>query len=330
MAVNNGPRVMVIGSINIDLVAGVDRLPREGETVWALGFEQHLGGKGANQAAVAGLMGAQAVMVGCVGDDVFGPRALQGLQQVGVDCSLVRTVAGTSTGAALITVGRRGENTIVVIPGANGAVTPADVERAAGAMAACDAVMVQFEVPEAVVLAVAQTIARLREAAARPLLVLNPSPFRASALPPAGTVDLLIVNELEAEEMTGHKVANPADAAEAARKLLPWLRPGGRVVVTLGEQGAVALSDGDMPAPLYIPARKVQAVDTTGAGDTFAGALVVQLCAGRSMAEALRFATTAAAITVTRPGAQSSFPRREEVEAALAGAPEPVPLLRKG
>lgn len=329
MAVNNGPRVMVIGSINIDLVADVERLPREGETVWAAGLQQHLGGKGANQAAVAGLMGAETLMVGCVGDDVFGPRATQGLEGAGVDCGLVRTVSGTPTGTALITVGARGENTIVVIPGANGALTAADVERAAGAMAACHAVMMQFEVPDEVVMAAAATIARLRKTAARPLLVLNPSPYRGTAVPPDGTVDMLIINEVEAEEMTGLKVQSPEDAAEAALRLLPRLRQGGHVVVTLGEQGAVAVSDGD-ETPLYIPAKKVRPVDTTGAGDTFAGALVTQLCAGRSMAEALRFATAAAAITVTRPGAQSSFPRRVEVEAALGDAPNPVPLMRKG
>jgi len=324
------PRVMVIGSINIDLVADVERLPREGETVWALGFQQHLGGKGANQAAAAALMGSAAVMVGCVGDDVFGPRAVEGLQRVGVDCGLVRTAAGMSTGAALITVGRRGENTIVVIPGANGAVTAGDVERAAEAMAVCDAVLMQFEVPDEVVHAAAATIARLREQGKRPLFVVNPSPFRASAVPPAGSVDILIVNELEAQEMTGTVVKTAADAVAAAQQLLPRLRPGGRVVVTLGEQGAVALSDDASQAPLYIPAKKVQAVDTTGAGDTFAGALITELCAGRSMADALRFATAAAAITVTRPGAQSSFPQRQEVEGALGDAPVAAPLDQRG
>lgn len=320
---------MVIGSINIDLVADVERLPREGETIGALGFQQHLGGKGANQAAAAARMGADAVMAGCVGDDVFGPQAIAGLQAVGVDCALVRTAKDTATGVALITVGRRGENTIVVIAGANGTLAGGDVERAACAMADCDAVMMQFEVPDAVVLAVAETIARLRERDGRPLFVLNPSPFRASAVPPAGTVDILIVNEIEAEQMTGLKVVSPADAAQAARRLLPTLRAGGRVVVTLGAQGAVALG-GDADTPLYIPARPVEAVDTTGAGDTFAGALVAELCAGRSTREALRFATAAAAIAVTRPGAQSSFPRREEVEPALDGAPEAAPLVERG
>lgn len=327
MATGKRPRVMVLGSINIDLVADVERLPREGETVWALGFQQHLGGKGANQAAVAALMGAESLMAGCVGDDVFGPQAVTGLQAVGVDCTLVRTAADTPTGAALITVGRRGENTIVVIPGANGGVTAADVEPAAAAMAGCDAVMMQFEVPDEVVLAVADAIAGIREQAPRPLFVLNPSPYRSSAVPPPGTVDVLMVNEVEAQEMTGIPVETAADAARAAQQLLAQLRQGGHVVVTLGEDGAVALSDDGERTPLYIPAKKVQAVDTTGAGDTFTGALMTELCAGRPMREALRFATAAAAITVTRHGAQSSFPRRAEVEAALADAPEAAPLV---
>lgn len=320
---------MVIGSINTDLVAAVERLPRKGETVAAYGFEQHLGGKGANQAASAALAGARVAMVGCVGDDGFGRQALQGLQQMGVDCRLVRTVPDTPTGTALITVGRRGENTIVFVPGANASVSAADVERVAAEMAAADAVLLQFEVPDEVVQAAAAAVARLRASAGqpgdRPLLVVNPSPFRPSALPPDGSVDVLVVNELEAREMTGVGAEDPEGAAQAARALLRRVRPGGRVVVTLGEQGAVALSDG-ADAPLHIPAVPVQAVDTTGAGDTFMGCLLTELCAGRSMADALRFATAAAAVAVTRPGAQTSFPRREEVQAVLSSAPAAQPL----
>lgn len=317
---------MVIGSINTDLVADVERLPREGETVAALRFQQHLGGKGANQAATAALAGARVTMVGCVGDDGFGEQARESLARSGVDCSLVRTAPGTPTGTALITVGRRGENTIVFAAGANGAVSEADVERAAGQMAQMDAVLLQFEVSDEVVLAAARAVEKLRSGdgvgrmSGKPLFVVNPSPFRAEALPPAGLVDVYIVNELEAYEMTGVAVDEPDSAAGAARQLLEKVRPGGHVVVTLGEQGAVAVSDGEEGA-LYIPAMRVTAVDTTGAGDTFTGCLLTELCAGRTMAEALRFATAAAAITVTRPGAQSSFPRRDEVEAVLAEAP---------
>lgn len=335
MSTSDAPRLMVIGSINTDLVADVERLPREGETVGAFDFQQHLGGKGANQAAAAARMGADAFMVGCVGDDVFGPQALRGLEDVGVDCSLVRTAPGTPTGAAMITVGRRGENTIVFVSGANGALTGEDVERVVDELAAADAVLMQFEVPDEVVLATAETIARLRSpaehgessATAGPLFVLNPSPYRASAMPPAGTVDILMVNELEAEELTGLKVESVDDAAEAARRLLPLLRKGGHVVVTLGRQGALTMSDDEAQTMLHIPALQVKAVDTTGAGDTFTGALVAELCAGRSMADALRFATAAAAITVTRPGAQSSFPNRREVDDMLRQAPKATTLV---
>lgn len=341
MKTNDAPRLMVIGSINTDLVADVERLPREGETVGAFNFRPHLGGKGANQAAAASLMGARVVMVGCVGDDVFGSQALQGLEQVGVDCSLVRTAPGTPTGAALITVGRRGENTIVFVSGANGLLTASDVDRVADHLALSNAVLMQFELSDDVVLAAAEAIARLRSRmkdgngeqrpVGGPLFVLNPSPFRSSAVPPPGTVDILMVNELEAEEMTGLNVHSIDDAAEAARRLLPTIRQGGHVVVTLGEQGAVMLSDDEAQTLLHIPAMKVPAVDTTGAGDTFAGALVAELCAGRSMADALRFATAAAAITVTRAGAQRSFPRRQEVEAMLSKAPEATTFVdRRG
>ncbi|MFO7265554.1 MAG: ribokinase [Limnochordales bacterium] len=327
MARLDAPRLMVIGSINIDLVADVERLPREGETVAARGFQQHLGGKGANQAAAAALAGAQVKMVGCVGDDGFGRQCLEGLERAGVDCSLVRTAPGTPTGTALITVGRRGENTIVVVPGANGALAAADVERVAAAMADADAVLVQFEVADEVVLAAARAVDGLRTGgrSEKPLFVVNPSPFRPSAVPPDGLADMFVVNEVEARQMTGVDVSDPQSAAEAARALLRRVRPGGCVVVTLGEQGAVALAGGGEP-PLYVPALKVQAVDTTGAGDTFMGCLLAELCAGRRLAEALRFATAAAAISVTRPGAQSSFPRRAEVEARLAEVPAAQPL----
>lgn len=364
--------ITVIGSINADLVAGVEQLPLRAETIHALHFQQHLGGKGANQAVAAALLGGRVAMVGCVGDDGAGAQALQGLAEAGVHRDGVRTVVGKPTGTALITVDKRGDNTIVVVPGANDALTVADVQAIEPQLAASAAVMLQLEVPDEVVLATTEIVAKLwsgtpdgkegtgpstegpSDAAphggpgtGRPWLVLNPSPFRESALPPAGFIDLLLVNELEAEAMSGVPVSNPQDAAVAAEKLLPTLRPGGCVVITLGGQGALALADptgpfgfrvrdGEAqvevrgpadasetgrvlgPQPLYIPALKVDVVDTTGAGDVFTGGLVSQLGVNRPLPWALRFATAAAAITVTRPGAQSSFPRLGEVERLLA------------
>lgn len=375
--------VTVIGSINADLVADVKQLPQRGETIHATGFQQHLGGKGANQAVATAVLGGRVDMVGCVGDDGPGTEALQGLDRVGVNREQVRVVSGVPTGTALITVDEQGNNTIVVVPGANDALKPEDVRALRSRLEQSAAVVLQLESPDEAVLAAAKTVAELRAwtDTGQPWLVFNPSPFRTSALPPEGSIDLLLVNELEAESMSGVKVNNPRDAAVAAERLLAQLRTGGCVVVTLGAQGAVALADpagpfarrvdgaadkgvgsaagaaaaqgtepsigsdtvavpgngpspgsgggeaggsgaGPSAAPLFVPALKVDAVDTTGAGDVFTGGLVSQLCAGRSLDYALRFATAAAAITVTRPGAQSSFPRPDEVEQLLAQVEE--------
>lgn len=362
--------VTVIGSINADLVADVKRLPQRGETIHATDFRQHLGGKGANQAAAAALLGGRIDMVGCVGDDGPGTEALHGFDRVGVNRERVRVVPGVPTGTALITVDEGGNNTIVVVPGANDELKPEDVRALRRQLEQSAAVVLQLESPDEVVLAAAKAVAELRTRTrtGKPWLVFNPSPFRSSALPPEGTIDLLLVNELEAEAMSGVEVAGPRDAAVAAERLLGKLRAGGCVVVTLGVQGAVALADpggpfagqaggaADMDAgsgsggaaaglrseaeagadrspatgqstgfgagPLFMPALKVDAVDTTGAGDVFTGGLVSQLCAGRSLGHALRFATAAAAIAVTRPGAQSSFPRCDEVEKVLARVEE--------
>lgn len=324
--------VMVIGSINADLVVDVENLPQRGETIHARNFQQHLGGKGANQAVAIALLGAEAALVGCVGDDGAGARALQGLDDSGVNRDRVRVAEGVATGTALITVDEGGGNTIVVVPGANEELKRADVRAVQSELAVSAAVVLQMEVPDDVVLSAAGAVTAVRASGAnKPWFVLNPSPFRASALPPAGSVDLLLVNELEAEGMSSVEVRNPADAVGAARKLLPQLRSGGCVVVTLGGQGAVALADPAGPfavgigaRPLYIPALKVDAIDTTGAGDVFTGGLVSQLCAGKSLPRALRFATAAAAITVTRAGAQSAFPRPDEVERMLPEVPTPV------
>lgn len=324
-------QVIVIGSINTDLVACVADLPCRGETVPALDFQEHLGGKGANQAAATALLGAEVTMVGCVGDDAAGVQALERLDRVRVNRSLVRKVPRVPTGTALITVGEQGENTIVVVPGANAELKKSDVEAVAKELACADAVILQLEIPDDVVRATTAALQgiRARQGRPRPWLVFNPSPFRPSALPPCDSVDLLLVNELEAEAMSGVEVSDPKSAARAAGKLLSDLRRGGCVVITLGAQGAVALAEaggsftGKEDLLLYAPALKVNAVDSTGAGDVFTGGFVSQVTVGRSLGEALRFATAAAAITVTRAGAQSSFPTKTEVERMVSRVEKP-------
>lgn len=358
---------MVIGSINVDLVTTVERFARPGETVLGTTFQKHLGGKGANQAAAAARLGARVALVGCVGEDAGGREALQNLERADVDCGRVRVLPGEPTGIAIITVNGLGDNTIVVVPGANGKVAPSQVQALQPELGDFGAVVLQFEIPDVAVstavqavrtsaagkAATASTRARAMSGPAgagltrvsasrssRPLLVLNPSPFRRSALPPAGVVDLLIVNETEAGEMSGVAVHDLRAAAEAARRLFAWVSDAGRVVITLGTQGALAVEaigaargpgaagkdeggreagapvgEAHLPRPasaIHVPAVKVQAVDATGAGDVFVGAITTELVAGRSLDEAMRLATAASAVCVTRAGAQPSFPTRAE------------------
>ncbi len=328
----NRPQIYVIGSINNDLVASVKDLPLRGETIHAKALRQHLGGKGANQAVASALLGGKVTMVGCVGEDDAGRRALAGLDNAKINRAPVRQVSTSPTGTALITVDEAGDNTIVVVPGANAELKKADVEGIKEGLAEAAAVVLQLEVLDEVVLETAAVVSKIRAGGQKkPWLVFNPSPFRETAVPPAGSIDLLLVNELEAEAMSGVKVADPASALTAAKSLLPKLRRGGCVVVTLGTQGAVALADEKAPfaqegAAWYIPAQKIAAVDTTGAGDVFTGGFVAELAAGKSLKEALRYATAAAALTVTREGAQSSFPGQQETQQMLLNVKQPREL----
>lgn len=280
----------VIGSINLDLVASGAPLPAPGETVTGAEFAQHPGGKGANQALAARRLGAAVAMVGRVGDDAMADAALTLLRNDGVDLSGVVTDAEAGTGVALIAVSPEGENQITVASGANANVTPAN----AGALPRCDAVLCQLEVP------VEAIVAAMKQAREHHLFAINLAP----ALPVQDSVlsdaDILIVNELEAAFYGDKLHAGP-----------------GLVAVTLGGQGSVLYRAGQEIA--RAPAFTVETVDTTGAGDTFCGALLVALAEGQSEAEALRFASAAAALAVTKAGAQPSLPHRAEVETFLAG-----------
>jgi ribokinase len=238
-----------------------------------------------------------------VGDDAFGESLTRGLRADGVDCRGLRVVPGSS-GVALIVVDEAGRNGIVVVPGANGALAPADIDRNEPLLAGARMVVLQLEVPFATV---QHAVARAHALGKQ--VVLNPAPAR--PLPPEllRSVDYLVVNEIEAEALSGVKVDSVEGAAAAGR----WLRDAGAgdVLVTLGARGVVTVSAGG--APRHAPAPRVQAVDTTAAGDTFIGGLCAALVEGRALAEAVRFAQAAAAISVTRFGAQTSIPRRAEV-----------------
>ncbi|MEL7108508.1 MAG: ribokinase [Pseudomonadota bacterium] len=283
-------KVGVVGSINLDLVASGAPLPTAGETVTGAQFAQHPGGKGANQALAARRLGADVKLVGCVGDDALAEPALALLRQDGVDVSDVMSEIGTATGVALIAVSPDGENQITVASGANARVGQTNV----AALPQCDIVLCQLEVPVPAIEAAASHVAETGG-----LLAINLAPAMDVPETLLNRADVLIVNEIE------------ADFYGAALH-----HDGGLVALTLGGEGAVLFKQGREIA--RVPAFDVSVVDTTGAGDTFCGALAVALAEGQAPEAALRFASAAGALAVTKPGAQPSLPRRAEVEAILA------------
>jgi len=301
--------VLVVGSSNTDMVLRVARIPRPGETVLGGAFAMAGGGKGANQAVAAARAGARVTLVARVGDDVFGERALAGFRAAGVGTRFVLKTAGAASGVALIAVDERGENSIAVASGANERLSVADIEAAGAAFAAADVVLLQLESPLETVAAAVRTAG----GKAVPV-ILNPAPARPLADTLLSGVSVLTPNESEAELLSGVPVRDD-DGVRAAAAALRERGPRS-VIVTLGGRGVYALAP-DFEG--FVPSFKVEAVDTTAAGDVFNGALAVALAEKRPLAEALRFAQAAAAISVTRPGAQPSAPSRAEIEAlALA------------
>ncbi|GAA5054450.1 ribokinase [Streptomyces similanensis] len=294
--------LLVVGSANADLVIGVQRRPAAGETVLGSDLATHPGGKGANQAVAAARLGARTALLARVGDDAHGRLLLEAQRAAGVDPAGV-LVGGAPTGVALITVDPSGDNSIVVSPGANGRLTPEDARAAAGLIGSARVVSAQLEVPlETVVEAV-------RHLAEGSRFVLNPSPPRELPQELLAACDPLIVNEHEAKVILGGDEAGD-DPEDWARALLA--RGPRSVVVTLGAEGAlVASADG----AVRVPSVKVDAVDTTGAGDAFTAALAWRLGAGASLAEAAAYAARVGAVAVTRRGAQESYPTADEVEA---------------
>jgi ribokinase len=297
--------VFVVGSINQDFVLSVERRPAPGETVTDARLATHNGGKGANQAAAAALLGASVAFLGRVGDDGFGGPLVRSLADKGVDTTLVKEVPDSSTGAAFITVTPDGENAITVAPGANRRLTTEDVEEASGSIGESRILVAQMEVPPEVVLGAVEVAA---ESGTRALVNLAP-PFE---VPRAllEKLDPLVINEHEAAFLLGERVEGVDGALDAAPKLLS-LGPGS-VVVTLGEDGAV-FSDGGSAQHLTAP--RVKVVDTTGAGDAFVGALAAMLADDAPLEVAVAYAVRAGAAAVTEAGAQGALPTPETVEA---------------
>lgn len=297
-------RVVVFGSLNMDLVARVPRMPEPGETLAGDGFLANPGGKGANQAVACARQGATVEMVGRVGDDGFAQELLASLAAQGVSAEGVIRVDGHATGVAMIMVDERAQNAIAVIAGANALVDERDAEALRPRLRESALLLLQLEVPMPAVLRAA---AVAREVGC--LVLLNPAP--AHALPDVlwPLIDILVVNETEARLLAGMPSVTRENAPAAAGLLLG--RGPRVVIVTLGEHGVLCASAAGMQR---YEAVRVRPVDTTAAGDTFIGALAAMLVEGRSMPDAVRHAMKAAAICVTRPGAQASMPSRSEVE----------------
>ncbi|VVP00282.1 Ribokinase [Pseudomonas fluorescens] len=297
--------VVVIGSLNMDLVTRAPRLPRGGETLIGTSFATVCGGKGANQAVAAARLGAQVSMVGCVGSDAYGEQLRAALLAEQIDCQAVSVVDDCS-GVALIVVDDNSQNAIVIVAGANGALTPEVIDRFDAVLQAADVIICQLEVPDATV---GHALKRGREMGKT--MILNPAP--ASRPLPAdwyAAIDYLIPNESEASVLSGLPV-DSLDAAETAASRLIALGAG-KVIITLGAQGSLFANGTGFE---HFPAPQVKAVDTTAAGDTFVGGFAAALAAGNSEAEAIRFGQVAAALSVTRAGAQPSIPTLSEVQA---------------
>ena len=300
-------KLVVLGSINADHILNLESFPTPGETVTGHHYQVAFGGKGANQAVAAGRSGADIAFIACTGDDDIGERVRRQLLSDGIDVAPVRAVKDQSTGVALIFVNAEGENVIGIHAGANAALSVEQVEAEKARIAGAQALLMQLESPLESVLAAAK-IAHQHQTT----VVLNPAPARELSDELLALVDIITPNETEAEKLTGIRVENDDDAANAARVLHD--KGIGIVMITLGSRGVWVSHEGQ---GRRVPGFKVQAVDTIAAGDTFNGAFVTALLEGTALDEAIRFAHAAAAIAVTRKGAQPSVPWREEIDEFL-------------
>lgn len=301
-------KILVIGSSNMDLVVQVPRCPAAGETLFGSSFTTNYGGKGANQAVAVARIGSGVTFMTKLGNDTFGQQMRQHFSEEGMDLTHILTDAESPTGTALITVEDKGENRIIVVPGANARLTENDVESLSAEINSCRFVLTQLEIPLPTVLRVAEMTS-----AAGKQLILNPAPARPLPDSLLQKVFLITPNETEAEILTGIRVSD----AESARRTALWFREKGvqQIVITMGSQGAFVFTDDFQE---MVPAYKVKAIDTTAAGDVFNGALTVALSEGKTTADAARFGCAASALAVMRPGAQSSIPTRTEIDAFLA------------
>lgn len=302
------PKVIVFGSINMDLVTKTPRLPIAGETLQGYEFFTAAGGKGANQAVAAARLGASTYMVGRLGKDEFGRQLLFDLQAAGVHTDGILVDEATNSGVAVIAVDDAGENNIIIVAGANGQVNQQDVERLSDLLPGAVALLLQLEVPLPVVLSAAQAARKVEVP-----VILDPAPAKAN-IPPElyPLVDIITPNEIEASQLVGFPVDGQEAAAKASVKLREW--GVGTVIVKLGAQGVFCATGEET---FFVPAFSVQSVDTVAAGDAFNGGLAVGLAEGHPLREAIVWGAAAGAICATQAGAQPSLPDRETFDAFL-------------
>ena len=298
----SGKAISVVGSIHMDFIIFTDRFPKPGETITGKGFEMQPGGKGANQAVAVARLGKEVYMIGRVGDDYVGDQLIRNLKENKVNTFHVFKTPGVHSGIALITVDSKGENTIVVAPGADNYLLPKDIDDAEESLKKSKILLIQYEIPPKTIQYAVKKAKNLGLT-----VIVNPAFVRKLPNEFYKYVDILTPNRLEALEITGEKTV-----LEAGRKLLKM--GVGTVVITLGAEGALVFHG---KGHFKIPAVKVKPVDTTGAGDAFNGALAVAILEEKSIEEAVKFASAAAALKVTKPGAQRGLPSREELESFL-------------
>lgn len=296
-------KVLVIGSLNMDLVVHVPRVPNDGETILGTEFHRYFGGKGANQAVAVARQGVSTLMAGRVGADAFGRDQIASLQAEGIVTDHLLIDEEHASGVAFIVIDVQGNNRIMVVPGANGAVSPRDMQALEPVMAECSCVVIQLEIPLETVLAA------IRAAHAQGAkVILNPAPAQPLPVDIYPRITVITPNESEAQLLTGIEVSDLASARQAAQVLLD--RGVLAVVITLGSKGVYGLT---LSGEFHFPAHQVKVVDTVAAGDTFTGALAALIGEGRSLKDAVEYANAAAALAVTCRGAQPSVPTRAEV-----------------
>ncbi len=310
-------RIVVVGSIIFDLVMKAERLPREGESLLATNLKFFPGGKGANQAVAVARQGIQTTLIGAVGQDMMGDFLVGALESSGVKTSQVKRDASRTTGCALVTLYPNGNNSILVDPGANNTLRPADVESVRDLVEAADALMAVLEIP----LETVQAALALAHRAGK-LTVLDAGPPRHCPPEVLKLADIVSPNETELEALSGDKISGRVSAREAAEKLLELGAKA--VVLKLGSDGAMLVTGKGTRNARHFPAHKVRAIDPTAAGDAFTAVLTTKLVLGSSLEESIRYANAAGALTVTRLGAQPSLPTRDEVE-ELAAAGRKTP-----